>query len=155
MTETEFHLRQELRCMNQNLATARETINELRAEVARLEEQKVRMAFDIEAARNTARFFKRKLDSQQPRATLASRNRPKEPGLQEKTKEMAAEMEGEAVYDDDEEEVPQEGKEEEEEAEDEAELLSKKPRPSSSLGVTLASRSSQPGPSSSKGAYVE
>ena len=142
--------------MNQNLAQARETITELRAEVARLEEQKVRMAFDIESARNTARFFKRKLDSQQPRVTLASRNRPKEPGLQEKTKKLAAEMEDEAVYDDDAEEGPQEEeKEEEEEAEeDAAEVIEKKPRPSSSLWVTLASRSAQPGPSSSKGAYV-
>ena len=131
--------------MRQNLSTAKATIQTLRAEVARLEEQKARMAFDIESARNTARFFKRKLDSQQPRVTLASRNRPKEPGLQEKklaASSSSAKLSGD---EDDSTTYVEEGawqeEEEEEAAEAGGEEEAAKPRPSSCFDrVTSASR---------------
>ena len=76
------HLQQELRCMQETIRARDYEVDTLKAQVATLEEQKMRLAWEVESTKAAAQFFKRNYEEHQPlRVTSASTNRPPEPGL--------------------------------------------------------------------------
>ena len=56
------HLQQELRCMQEKIRARDYEVDTLKAQIATLEDQKMRLAFEVESTKAAAQFFKRKCE---------------------------------------------------------------------------------------------